>query len=76
MAIGMGELVEGYLSLSDYMSYISLNPYTAGSTVHHDEIRHYLKEIMSYEFTLIGDSNHLYKISISTRNNLQDHPEG
>ena len=43
--------LEGYLTIVNYLSSISKNEYTSGSSVHDDEIKEYLKEVKNNTFT-------------------------
>jgi len=58
----MKELVPGYVKVSEYLSSISVNSYTAGRSTETTEIQEHIKEISRFRFTVLGTSNDIYEI--------------
>jgi hypothetical protein len=58
------EMAQAYLTVSNYVSQISINDYTKGGFVENTEIRDFLKEISIYSFE---GSNWVYDIVINKR---------
>jgi uncharacterized protein YdcH (DUF465 family) len=50
------ELVEGFLKVDDYLSQISINPYTKMKDVDDAKIRKHLQDIARFKFTMVAEN--------------------